>query len=166
MAGAGVLADQSVPADVSFTIPTPPSVNSVFKNVPGKGRVKTGLYDDFVRRGMAAIQRQKAASITGPVIAIFGVERMSLSADIDNRLKAMIDTIVKAGVIDDDRFVTAIAVSWLPMANGLSHVRLLPVGALTLQFHPSNNGSTGGWFASEPQTEAEEPFEWQSHSPI
>lgn len=162
-AGAGILAD--LPAPVSFSMPTPPSVNSIFRNVKGKGRVKTSVYDDFVRMGMAAIRRQCVGSVAGPVIAVFGVERMSLSADIDNRLKAMIDTIVKAGVIGDDRFITAIAVSWLPMANGLSHVTIYPVQALDLTFHPSTEGATGGWYRSAPQLEQEEPLEWQSHSP-
>jgi hypothetical protein len=82
------------------------------------------------------------------VIAIFGVERMSATADIDNRLKAMIDTIVKAGVIADDHLVTAIAVSWLPKANGLAHVKLMPVQHLDLSFFPSQSGASGGFFVA------------------
>lgn len=142
--GVGILAD--LPAPVAFTLPTPPSVNELYKNLPGKGRVKSGAYDDFVRRGVTAIRNQRVASLSGYVIAIFGVERMSLSADIDNRLKSMLDTIVKAGIVVDDRFITAIAVSWLPKANGLAHVRLCPVQKIDLSFHPSHDGSSGGWF--------------------
>ncbi len=143
-----VLAD--LPSPVSFTLPTPPSVNELYKNVKGVGRAKTGLYDDMIRRGVAAIRNQRVPDVAGYVIAIFGVERMSLSADIDNRLKSMLDTIVKAGIIADDRFVTAIAVSWLPKANGLAHVRLLPVQPLDLSFHPSHDGASGGWFPIAP----------------
>lgn len=143
-----VLAD--LPSPVSFAIPTPPSVNALYKNIKGIGRAKTGLYDDMIRRGVAAIRNQRVPVVDGYVIAIFGVERMSLSADIDNRLKSILDTIVKAEIITDDRFVTAIAVSWLPMANGLAHVRLLPVQTLDLTFHPSHDGASGGWFANAP----------------
>lgn len=149
--GAGVLA--SLPAPVTFTLPTPPSVNEIYKNVPGRGRAKSGVYDDFIRRGVTAIRGQHITPITGYVVAIFGVERMSLSADIDNRLKSMLDTIVKADVIEDDRFVTAIAVSWLPKANGLAHVRLYPVQSLGLMFLPSQNGASGGWFVNAPPSE-------------
>jgi Holliday junction resolvase RusA-like endonuclease len=131
-------------------MPTPPSANALFKNVPGKGRVKAKAYDDFVRMGVSAIRRQDVGRLTGRLVAIFGVERMSDRADIDNRLKAMLDTIAEAGVIEDDRFVTAIALSWLPKANGLSWVRLLPAERLELTFHPSQNGASGGWFPSAP----------------
>lgn len=152
--GAGILAD--LPAPVAFTLPTPPSVNEIYKNVQGRGRVKAGLYDDFIRRGVASIRSQRVTPIPGYVLAVFGVERMSITADIDNRLKSMLDTIVKAEIIDDDRFVTAIAVSWLPRANGLAHVRLFPVQQLDLTFHPSQSGASGGWFQNAPQPEGEE----------
>lgn len=152
--GGGILAD--LPSPVAFTLPTPPSVNELYKNVKGVGRVKAGLYDDFIRRGVASIRNQRVAPVPGYVVAVFGVERMSITADIDNRLKSMLDTIVKAGVIEDDRFVTAIAVSWLPCANGLAHIRLFPVQQLDLTFHPSQNGASGGWYLNAPQQQGDE----------
>ena len=134
----------------AFTILTPPSANHLFRNVKGVGRVKSGHYEDFVRRAVTAIGQQAVDPLAGHVVAIFGVERMSANADIDNRLKAMLDAIVKAGVIEDDSLVTAIAISWLPSANGMSHVRLLPVQRLDVTFHPSQNGASGGWFLNAP----------------
>lgn len=142
---------QRLPGPVEFTMPTPPSTNTLYRNVRGKGRVKTAAYHDFIAMGIAAIRGQRVQPIAGNVLAVFGVERMSKSADIDNRLKAMLDTIVKAGVIEDDRFVTAIAISWLPKANGLSWVRILPEQETTITFHPSPEGACGGWFQSAPQ---------------
>lgn len=152
-AGAGVLADQ--PAPVFFTMPTPPSTNNLYKNVKGVGRVKTKVYDDFVRMGIADISRQKVRHLAGRVIAILGVERMSDGADIDNRLKAMFDTIVKAGIIEDDSKITAHAITWLPSANGLSWVRLMPVGRIDLSFHPAKDGASGTWIIA-PSTEGNE----------
>lgn len=154
LAGAGPLPDW--PASATFTMPTPPSANHLFKNVKGVGRVKTKHYDDFVRMGVTAIRNQHVQPVPGPVVAIIGVERMSASADIDNRLKAMLDTIVEAGVIEDDRFITAIAVAWLPKANGLSWVRILPIGKIDLTFHPSHDGASGGWFLNAPPTQGED----------
>lgn len=142
-----------LPSAVDFTIPTPPSTNHLFRNVKGVGRVKAGHYEDFVRRAVTAIRQQKIGPVSGRVIAIFGVERMSLQADIDNRLKAMLDAIVTAEVIEDDSLVTAIAISWLPSANGMSHVRLLPVQRLDVTFHPSQDAASGGWFISGIQAE-------------
>lgn len=145
----GVLAD--LPEPVSFTMPTPPSTNHLFKNVKGVGRVKTDKYNDFVRMGVTAIRIQHIQPIQGNVVVVLGIERMSEGADIDNRLKALLDTIVEAKVIQDDRFVTAIAISWLPKANGLSHISIYPVQQLGLIFHPSQNGMSGGWFPNMPQ---------------
>ena len=145
-AGAGQSAD--LPAPASFTLPVPPSVNALYLNKPGIGRVKKGAYDDFIRRGVAAIRGQHVQPIPGYVIAIFGVERMSVTADIDNRLKSMLDTIVTAGIIADDSMVTGIAVSWLPKANGLAHVKLYPVQPMDLAFHPSPSGASGGFFVA------------------
>lgn len=141
---------------VIFTIPTPPSVNALFKNVPKRGRVKTDEYRNFIRMAVTAIRRQAVPRLEGRVIAIFGVERMSDRADIDNRLKAMLDAIVEAKVIEDDRFVTAIAISWLPSANGMSHVSLRPAQRLDVSFHPSQNGASGGWFENAPFQQEEE----------
>lgn len=139
------------PAAISFTMPMPPSVNQLFKNLPGKGRVKTDQYFDWRAFAVTAIRRQGVGGMTGRVIIIFGVERLSLSADVDNRIKAMLDAMVEAKVLEDDRFVTAFAVAWLPSANGLAHVQVLPVGRIDLKFLPSSNGATGGWFISAPQ---------------
>lgn len=158
-AGAGVLADP--PAPVSFTLPTPPSVNRMFRNVPGRGRVKTAHYDDFVHMGVTAIRNQKVQPVAGRVVVIIGVERMSDRADIDNRLKAMLDTIVKARVIEDDSLITAIAVTWLPNANGLSWVHLLPVSRLDLSFHPAQNGASGTWQLAPPTQGAQDGLEPQ-----
>jgi len=145
----------------NFTMPTPPSANALFRNLPKRGRVKTARYNDFIRQGITAIRAQKVKPLKGYVVMVIGVERMSGRADIDNRLKALLDTIVMAGVLEDDRFVTAIALSWLPKANGLSHISIFPVGSplsedesekLSLTFHPSQQGDSGGWFQQQVAT--------------
>ena len=150
VAGRREPAGGGAPLSAAFTIPTPPSANHLFRNLPNKGRVKSRHYEDFTRRAVTAIRQQGVQPLAGRVIAIFGVERMSAQADIDNRLKAMLDSIVAAGVIEDDSLVTAIAIAWLPKANGMSHVRLLPVQRLGVTFHPSHDGACGGWFENAP----------------
>ena len=131
---------------VTFTLPVPPSVNQMFRNVRGKGRVKTEVYDQWRAAAKTSLRLQSITPIAGPVVAVFGVERGSLAADIDNRIKAMLDAIVAAKIIRDDNQVTAFAAAWLPRANGLAHVQIFPAGRLGIEFHPSKDRATGGWF--------------------
>lgn len=140
-----------VPVAVSFTIPVPPSVNNIFRNLPGRGRVKTHDYNDWQAFALTHIRQQAVAPVSGRVVVTFGVERASNTADIDNRIKAMLDTIVEAGIIEDDKLVTAFAAAWLPHANGLAHIQILPVGRVELTFRPSPDGVSGGWFIATPQ---------------
>jgi len=131
---------------VSFYLPAPPSTNGLFRNVRGRGRVRTAEYNDFIAYGLSAISQQKPEPVKGYVVLSIGVERRSKRADIDNHVKALLDVIVKAGVLEDDRFVTAIAVSWLPPAEGLAHVAIYPVQHMNLYFQPSADGATGCFY--------------------
>jgi len=133
-------------------MPVPPSVNQAYKNVK-RGRAKTKSYSDWLLYAYQMIRMQKVPKVSGRCVVIIGVERKSLAADLDNRLKLTLDAIVSAQVIDDDRFVTAIALTWVPQANGLCHIQILPIQPLRLQFHPSSDGATGAWINSAPQQE-------------
>jgi Holliday junction resolvase RusA-like endonuclease len=155
--GADALAGRSAP--VKFSMPIPPSTNALFRNVRGRGRVKTEAYYDFITLGITAIKLQRVPHITGRVVLVIGVERARATADISNRLKALEDVIVKAGVIEDDRLVTAIAICWTPPANGLAWVQIHPADRLDLQFHPSTDAATGGWIVAASQ---EDKTQWQS----
>jgi len=130
----------------AFTLPTPPSTNALFRNVRGRGRVKTKNYKDFIAYGLLAIRQQCVEPVRGYVVLVIGVERKNRRADLDNHVKAILDVIVKAGVLEDDRYVTALSLSWLPPADGLSHVAIYPVAPLTLAFQPADDGAYGGFF--------------------
>jgi len=148
-------AASSLASPVTFTMPVPPSVNQMFRNVRGKGRVKTEAYEQWRAAARTSLRLQSLQPVMGRVVVIFGVERGSLAADIDNRIKAMLDAIVTAGVIEDDNRVTAFAAAWLPQANGLAHVQIIPSAEVGIEFHPSKDGATGGWFISAPQQDGE-----------
>lgn len=130
----------------SIEIPAPPSVNEMFRNVRGKGRVKTAAYVDWLGHAGWVLRSQCPEKISGRVVLVISVERMSRSADIDNRVKAILDLLVTHGVIDDDRFVVGLAVAWAPAANKLARVLVLPAADLTADFHLADDGTTGGWF--------------------
>ena len=153
--GQGMGAVVAAVAPITFTMPVPPSVNQMFRNVRGKGRVKTGHYEQWRGHARTSLRLQNIQPISGRVLVLFGVERQSEIADIDNRIKAMLDAIVAAKIIGDDNQVTAFAAAWLPPANGLAHVQIFPVDRIGIEFHPSTDGATGGWFAA-PQHNGED----------
>ena len=142
----------SRPVSASIEIPAPPSVNEMFRNVRGRGRVKTTVYADWLGHAGWVLRSQNPPRIGGRVVLILSVERVSKSADIDNRVKAILDLLVTHGVIEDDRNVVAFAAAWAPPANKLARVLVLPAAGLTADFHLAADGATGGWFL-RPTTE-------------
>lgn len=150
--GAGMGQDgASAPSSISLTFPCPPSVNEAFRNVRGKGRVRTEAYNDWASHASWVIRSQRPGSMRGNCVVMIGIDRVSARADIDNRLKLSLDMLVKEKVIEDDRFVTAIAMTWNPPANKIARVTILPVQAMALAFQPSPDGASGGWFIAPSQ---------------
>lgn len=93
----------------SVTLPLPPSANKLFANVPGKGRVKTRAYKAWRRNAVLSIFAQVRADhrVGGP-IALSVCVPSNMRGDLDNRLKAGIDALVKSNRIDDDKHVHSI----------------------------------------------------------
>lgn len=141
----------AVPAAVTFTLPVPPSTNALFRNLPGKGRVKTRAYADWRAYALTSLRQQRLPLVDGHIIVRMNVEMTGNRADLDNRVKAIFDVIVEARVIADDSLITAFLVAKLPPANGLAHIEIQPSRSLSVNFHPSHDGSRGGWFVPEPQ---------------
>lgn len=134
------------PGSITVEIPAPPSVNEMFRNVRGKGRVKTKVYADWRGHADWYVRSQRPGRLRGHVVLIISIERLSRNADVDNRVKAILDLLVACRVIDDDRYVVAFAVSWAPAANKLARVLILPAADLAARFHLADDGVSGGWF--------------------
>lgn len=144
---------------VAFTLPMPPSTNALFKNLAGKGRVKTRTYGDWQMMARVAIKRQKVPALSGRILVAIGLELSNDAADVDNRIKAVLDILGAkhgVGVIEDDKFVVALLVTRLPAANGLAHVQLFPIRPMTAAFHPAPNGACGSWIIQAPNEEEED----------
>lgn len=152
-AGARVAA----PACTTLTIPAPPSVNAMFANRKG-GRFKTREYKNWLAEAGWMLREQLPDPVPGRVVVTISVERESLLADIDNRCKAILDLLVLQKVIEDDRWVVGLAASWAPRGNSRrprARVAIMPAAAHTLDFHPSPDGATGGWFINAPIDDGE-----------
>lgn len=152
---AGEVVLPSSPAVTFLELPTPPSVNAMYRNAAGKGRVDTQLYKDWKGHAGWRLRLQKPETITGPVLILVNIERTSDLADVDNRIKALFDLLVTHGVIVDDRFVLGFTAAWAPSRDGLARLAIMPAANLTVQFQLAPDGRTGGWFIPAPQLEQE-----------
>ena len=140
----------------SFTLPAPPSTNALYKNVSGKGRVKTRTYKDWRSYALTEVRRQNVRNVDAPCVVLVAVERQSTKADIDNTLKASLDLMVAAGVLSDDSFVTFIAAVWAPRANATAHIQIYPCQPMTLTFHPSPDGASGAVLFDAPSNDGDD----------
>lgn len=136
-----------------ITVPAPPSVNALFRNVPGRGRVKTAAYKAWAGEAGWMLKSQSPTPVPGRVIVVIGVERTIGTADIDNLSKGIFDLLVTHKLIKDDRYVTAFAMAWAPKGSRLARIAIMPATDLCLQLHLADDGQSGGWFISAPEQE-------------
>jgi Holliday junction resolvase RusA-like endonuclease len=93
--------------EIAFTITRPPSTNSLFANVPGKGRIKTTRYKRWIEMaGKEMLAQGSRPRFDGPVaMVIEGVTGI----DLDN-VKAIPDLMKHMGVLSDDRIIEELRV--------------------------------------------------------
>lgn len=101
---------------IRLKIDFPPSVNSMYVNVPRKGRVKSKQYKAWKETALWQIKAQKPPRMECEVSIWIGLVAPSRHAqDASNRIKSVEDAIVAAGIIPDDsaKYVRRISAEWL-----------------------------------------------------
>lgn len=91
----------------------PPSTNSLFANMAGKGRVRTKRYKEWANA--AGWDCKRKGTIAGPfnIAIILSRKHRRKNADLDNHgTKAILDLLVAHKVIDDDSLAERITVEW------------------------------------------------------
>jgi crossover junction endodeoxyribonuclease RusA len=89
---------------MNLTLPVPPSVNTMFRNVPKVGRVKTKAYRQWLKEADQHFLMQKKR-----LLVIAGEYEVSIKlpkttrGDVDNRTKAVLDFLVSREITEDDR---------------------------------------------------------------
>lgn len=93
-------------------LPYPPSANTAYRNVPGKGRVKTERYN-------AWIQHATVKTVPPPGLVAGRIDLvMQLTPpdrrkrDLTNVIKCTEDFLVRRGVIEDDSLVESLYIRW------------------------------------------------------
>ena len=104
-------------------LPFPPSANNLFAHgiVAGKPRrFPTRRYRLWREEAAWKIARAKIKPVSGPVeVRIRLYPPNNQRRDADNFVKALLDTIVSARVLEDDRYVTKVTSEWRP-ADGVA----------------------------------------------
>lgn len=105
----------------TFKLPIPPSVNAMFANLPGRGRIKTSAYKSWITEAGWEVLRAKPKLIKGRVMmAIYAGKTDNRRRDLDNLIKSVSDLMVSHGVIEDDSKVWDIRARWEPGLEGLT----------------------------------------------
>ena len=97
---------------IVLDLPRPMSVNNLFFNVPGRGRVPTKEYTAWRKLAAQEIMLQRPRCLVGPVEITITV--LEGRADIDGQAKCCLDSLVENGIIDDDdhKTVRKLTLQW------------------------------------------------------
>lgn len=97
----------------------PPSTNHLYFNVPGRGRVKTRQYSDWLYQAGLLLKSQITGRLMGRVDIKIQVEDKHSRRDISNTIKPLEDLLVDCGAIQDDRskHVRSIKAEWAPITG-------------------------------------------------
>jgi Holliday junction resolvase RusA-like endonuclease len=101
---------------IEISLPTPPSLNNLYFNVPKQGRVKSKRYTAWQWEATAAIHQQRPEKITGHYTARL---RVPMRGDADNRAKPVLDILCALGITPDDRFCMSLSVTKEPRKDVL-----------------------------------------------
>lgn len=102
----------------SFEVPLCPSVNAMYANVAGKGRVKTKAYKLWRANALREMLCQSVKPVLWPVSVSITLPE-SMRGDASNRIKAAEDLAVCAEIIPDDskKYVRPHTTNFAPIEN-------------------------------------------------
>ena len=109
----------------SYRLPFPVSVNGMFLNMRGKGRVKSPAYRAWIELAGHQLNTQRPIKFEGRVDISIDLDE-SRRGDADNRFKPVADLLVSHGVIKDDskKHVRRVSIGWAPVADCIVHIEV------------------------------------------
>lgn len=122
----------AVPNGVLWLTTAPPSLNNIFINVR-RGRIKSEEYKGWLCRMHLQLRKQSGWHVPGKIRVRLTFNRAETRADLDNLAKPVLDLLVQAGRIADDRNVIELRSSFGPVKGVLAEVwqeaQTIPAGA-------------------------------------
>lgn len=114
-----------------ITLPWPPSVNGMYANAPGKGRIKSKRYRAWETEAGWELRRQHPPKFTTPVHMMIVFGQKSGRWDMSNFVKPIEDFLVSHDIIPDDnsRWIKKTTLTQEPDQEGVL-VHLYPVAEL------------------------------------
>ena len=112
--------------DQTMAMPFPPSTNTYWRSVPGKGVLiseKGRQYRSAVQ-ALAAAQKWPKFGQSRVKVAIDAWMPDKRRRDLDNLLKATLDALTHAGVWEDDSQIDALTITRAPLVGGMLNVRI------------------------------------------
>lgn len=105
----------------TLSLPYPPSTNRLYANNKAEGRIKTREYKSWLNTALWQLKTQSFRQIEGDFSTHIKVGRPNRRyGDLDNKIKPIMDALVKAGAVKDDRYAIRHVIEWLPGSNPLS----------------------------------------------
>lgn len=97
----------------TFALPMPPSVNALFANVPGRGRIKTRAYRSWIKEAGWALRMARVGAVTSRVRVLIEAGTNN-RRDADNLAKPILDLLKAHGVLKDDsaKYVAGVSADW------------------------------------------------------
>lgn len=102
-------------------LPFPPSVNALYANKPGKGRVRSQRYREWANVAGWALKEQRPGGIKGKVhLHLTFEDKSDRLRDVSNLVKSTEDLLVTYGVIEGDnqKVVRRITLDWSRLITG------------------------------------------------
>jgi len=111
---------------IQFTLPFPPSVNEMFLNKRGKGRILSTFYRAWKIEAGWTLKAQKVK----PHIGQFKLEIQlddSRQGDCDNRIKSCCDLLVSNGIVEGDqkKYMRGVSIEWASVTDCV--VKIVPI---------------------------------------
>ena len=98
---------------ITLKLPMPPSVNALYRAVPGRGVIKSARYRTWIQAAGVALKEQKPAKVEGNYVLWAYCQRQNKQRrDLGNLEKALSDILVAHGVVTDDSECVAIHLYW------------------------------------------------------
>jgi len=100
---------------IRLSLPYPVSVNAMYANAAGKGRVKTERYKTWINAAGWNVRAARPVKVAGPYtleITLFQSDRRK--RDIDNVVKPISDLLVEHQLVEDDSLCTRLVVQRIP----------------------------------------------------